>query len=190
MPLYEWECLACEIRFEELAPVSDGRLERSCPSCGRLSPRVVSSFAIASGASPEPQSAAAGTRNAQAPICLRYPHIPLLCHMDKPTAERAVAYAQGRGAEHDDRKGQAEETRKKRGFPHHRLTRIFTIRAAIRPPPVQTRTNILRRPPRTGTTIMPRAPSLRARRMVRLRRCHRTAIDAALKALIWRAVSV
>jgi hypothetical protein len=78
---------------------------------------VVSSFAIASGASPEPQSAAAGTRNAQAPICLRYPHIPLLCHMDKPTAERAVAYAQGRGAEHDDRKGQAEETRKKRGLP-------------------------------------------------------------------------
>ncbi len=119
MPLYEWECLACEIRFEELAPVSEGRLQRSCPRCGRMSPRVVSTFAIASGASPEPQPAArtAGARAAEAPICLRYPHIPLLCHMDKPTAERAVAYAQGRGAEHDDRKGQAEEMRKKRGLP-------------------------------------------------------------------------
>jgi putative FmdB family regulatory protein len=119
MPLYEWECLACEIRFEDLAPVSDGRLDRSCPNCGRMSPRVVSSFAIAAGASPEPQAAArtAGARGADAPICLRYPHIPLLCHMDKPTAERAVAYAQGRGAEHDDRKGQAAEMRKKRGLP-------------------------------------------------------------------------
>jgi putative FmdB family regulatory protein len=120
MPLYEWECLACDVRFEDLASVSEGRQGRACPKCGRMSPRVVSAFAIASGASPDPQPAAQsakGARAAEAPICLRYPHIPLLCHMDKPTAERAVAYAQGRGAEHDDRKGQAEETRKKRGLP-------------------------------------------------------------------------
>jgi putative FmdB family regulatory protein len=119
MPLYEWECLACDLRFEELATVSDGQLERACPSCGRMSPRVISTFAIASGASPEPQPSAQAkpSKAPEAPICLRYPHIPLLCHMDKPTAERAVAYAQGRGAEYDDRKGQAEETRKKRGLP-------------------------------------------------------------------------
>jgi putative FmdB family regulatory protein len=119
MPLYEWECLSCDIRFEELAPVSEGRLERACPDCGRMSPRVVSTFAIASGVSPEPQTAAAAksSKAPETPICLRYPHIPLLCHMDKPTAERAVAHAQGRGAEYDDRKGQAEETRKKRGLP-------------------------------------------------------------------------
>jgi putative FmdB family regulatory protein len=120
MPLYEWECLACDLRFEELASVSQGRLERACPGCGRMSPRVISTFAIASGASPQPQTSAAPARSArpaEAPICLRYPHIPLLCHMDKPTAERAVAYAQGRGAEYDDRKGQAEETRRKRGLP-------------------------------------------------------------------------
>lgn len=120
MPLYEWECLACDIRFEELASVDEGRLARACPNCGRMSPRVISTFAIASGASPEPQPSAAAAkpgRSAEAPICLRYPHIPLLCHMDKPTAERAVAYAHGRGAEYDDRKGQAEETRKKRGLP-------------------------------------------------------------------------
>jgi putative FmdB family regulatory protein len=120
MPLYEWECLACDIRFEDLASVGEGRLERACPNCGRMSPRVISTFAIASGASPEPQRAptsAKPARSAEPPICLRYPHIPLLCHMDKPTAERAVAYAQGRGAEYDDRKGQAEETRKKRGLP-------------------------------------------------------------------------
>jgi putative FmdB family regulatory protein len=119
MPLYEWECLACDIRFEELAPVSEGQLERACPGCGRMSPRVVSTFAIASGASPQPQTSAPAkpSKAPEAPICLRYPHIPLLCHMDKPTAERAVAYAQGRGAEYDDRKGQAEETRKKRGLP-------------------------------------------------------------------------
>jgi putative FmdB family regulatory protein len=119
MPLYEWECLACDLRFEQLASVSEGRLEHACPSCGRMCPRVVSTFAIASGASPQPQPSAAGksAQPAEAPICLRYPHIPLLCHMDKPTAERAVAYAQGRGAEYDDRKGTAEETRKKRGLP-------------------------------------------------------------------------
>src|SRR5579885_1301610 len=120
MPLYEWECLACDIRFEDLASVSEGRLERECPNCGRMSPRVISTFAIASGVSPEPQPAAGSAkpaRGAEPPICLRYPHIPLLCHMDKPTAERAVAYAQGRGAEYDDRKGQAEETRRKRGLP-------------------------------------------------------------------------
>ena len=118
MPLYEWECLACEIRFEDLASVGQGRLERACPNCGRMSPRAISTFAIASGAAAQAQpSAAAGARGAEAPICLRYPHIPLLCHMDKPTAERAVAYAHGRGAEYDDRRGQAEETRKKRGLP-------------------------------------------------------------------------
>lgn len=117
MPLYEWECLACEITFEDLASVSEGRVERACPNCGRMSPRVVSTFAIASGASPEPQPAAnAAATPAKPPICLRYPHIPLLCHMDQPTAERAVAYAHGRGAEYDDRKGQAEELRKKRGL--------------------------------------------------------------------------
>ncbi|SRR5579875_2095816 len=117
MPLYEWECLACDIRFEELAALSDGQLERACPNCGRMSPRVISTFAIASGASPQTAVTAKSPKAPQAPICLRYPHIPLLCHMDKPTAERAVAYAQGRGAEYDDRKGQAEELRKKRGLP-------------------------------------------------------------------------
>ncbi len=118
MPLYEWECLACDIRFEDLASVGEGRLERACPHCGGMSPRVVSTFAIASAAAPQAQ--AQSTRPAasnEPPICLRYPHIPLLCHMDKPTAERAVAYAHGRGAEYDDRKGQAEEMRKKRGLP-------------------------------------------------------------------------
>ena len=56
MPLYEWECLACDITFEDLVPVSEGSVERACPSCGRMSPRVVSTFAIASGAvrSPKP----------------------------------------------------------------------------------------------------------------------------------------
>ena len=120
MPIYEWECLACEITFEDLAPLSDGRLERACPSCGRMSPRVVSAFAIASGAVAQPQPSAAATAAGGAvkpPICLRYPHIPLLCHMDQPTAERAVAYAHGRGAEYDDKKGTREELRKKRGLP-------------------------------------------------------------------------
>jgi putative FmdB family regulatory protein len=120
MPLYEWECLACEITFEDLASVSEGRVEHPCPDCGRMSPRVVSTFAIASGGSPEPQAAAntgSAPAGAKPPICLRYPHIPLLCHMDQPTAERAVAYAHGRGAEYEDKKGSREELRKKRGLP-------------------------------------------------------------------------
>jgi putative FmdB family regulatory protein len=120
MPLYEWECLACEITFEDLASVSEGQVGRACPSCGRMSPRVVSTFAIASGGSPESQPAAnsaTAASGAKPPICLRYPHIPLLCHMDQPTAERAVAFAHGRGAEYDDKKGTREELRKKRGLP-------------------------------------------------------------------------
>jgi putative FmdB family regulatory protein len=117
MPLYEWECLACEITFEDLAPISDGRLQRACPQCGRMSPRVVSTFAIASGAAPEPAANPAASAAKQPPICLRYPHIPLLCHMDQPTAERAVAYAQGRGQQYEDIKGKREEVRKKRGLP-------------------------------------------------------------------------
>jgi putative FmdB family regulatory protein len=118
MPLYEWECLACDITFEDLAPVGEGRLERACPECGRMSPRVVSTFAIASRAAPEQPAADASARGAkQPPICLRYPHIPLLCHMDQPTAERAVAYAEGRGQQYEDKKGQREELRKKRGLP-------------------------------------------------------------------------
>ena len=117
MPLYEWECLACGLTFEELAPASDSRVERPCPSCGRPSPRVVSTFAIATAPGTRPATAAPQPGTPKVPMCLKYPHIPLMCHMDQKTAERAVAYAYGRGAEYDDKTAAREELRNKRGEP-------------------------------------------------------------------------
>jgi hypothetical protein len=46
---------------------------------------------------------------------MRYPQIPLLCHMDQPSAQRFVARVQGRGAQYDDAVGARDELRKKRG---------------------------------------------------------------------------
>jgi hypothetical protein len=48
---------------------------------------------------------------------MRYPEVPLLCHMDQKSAERFVAHVQGRGAQYDDHVGAREELRKTRGEP-------------------------------------------------------------------------
>ena len=51
MPLYEFDCLSCELRFETLVPL--GKIEAvRCPSCssGRITKRL-SSFGIGGGGS-------------------------------------------------------------------------------------------------------------------------------------------
>jgi putative FmdB family regulatory protein len=46
MPLYEFQCPACDRVFEELRRAGD-EADASCPDCGQPSPRVVSLSAFA-----------------------------------------------------------------------------------------------------------------------------------------------
>ena len=120
MPLYEYHCLGCTLTFESLVPLNAARRSGTCPRCGRRSPRVTSAFAIAGhrGRSEKPlHGAAAPTTKPERPLCMRYPEVPLLCHMDQKSAERFVAHVQGRGAQYDDTVAARVELRKKRGEP-------------------------------------------------------------------------
>ena len=123
MPIYECHCVPCALTFEAVAPVSDANRRQHCPECGRLSRRIASTFAIVSGGARVRRTAAqngakvAVKRGNAAPLCLQYPHIPLLCHMDEGSARRWVAHYDGRGAEYDDRLEARAELRKKRGLP-------------------------------------------------------------------------
>ncbi len=48
---------------------------------------------------------------------MRYPQVPLSCHMDEPSLRRFVAHSQGRGNEYDDKTAKQVEIRKQRGIP-------------------------------------------------------------------------
>ena len=113
MPIYEYHCLACELTFESLCAAGGGQRAKACPRCRRRSPRVTSAFAIAAGVGRREEPAVSSTPAAP-PLCMRHPEIPLLCHMDPPSAERFVAHVRGRGAEYDDRMAARAEHAKKR----------------------------------------------------------------------------
>jgi putative FmdB family regulatory protein len=122
MPLYEYHCPSCRLTFEALEPLRGARRPGTCPRCRRRAPRVSSAFSMsARGGGSEGKSHAGSAAAAQAkpeqPFCLRYPQVPLLCHMDSKSAERFVAQVQGRGAQYDDTVAAREELRKKRGDP-------------------------------------------------------------------------
>ena len=57
MPLYEYACRVCDVRFERLRPVTNGEAAE-CPECGTVSTRVLSLFAapvhVGVGAGPSP----------------------------------------------------------------------------------------------------------------------------------------
>jgi len=42
MPIYEYYCNKCKIKFEFIAPKSEGYEERACPSCKKSAPRKIS----------------------------------------------------------------------------------------------------------------------------------------------------
>ncbi|MBI4340309.1 MAG: zinc ribbon domain-containing protein [Chloroflexi bacterium] len=43
MPIYEYVCPSCQVKFEKLRPMSDGHAAQ-CPTCDAPSPRVLSVF--------------------------------------------------------------------------------------------------------------------------------------------------
>jgi putative FmdB family regulatory protein len=45
MPLYEYRCPECDLKFEQLRPLSRADEEAACPRCQHESPRVLSTFA-------------------------------------------------------------------------------------------------------------------------------------------------
>ncbi|HXG21760.1 MAG TPA: FmdB family zinc ribbon protein [Methylomirabilota bacterium] len=118
MPIYEYYCLSCDLTFELLTSLSESTKKKPCPECGRKAPRTVSAFAIASGGNghQEPQQAANHPQDPR-PLCMKYPQVPLSCHMDEPSLKRFVAHMRGRGAEYDDKQAAAAELRKQRGIP-------------------------------------------------------------------------
>ena len=120
MPLYEYHCLQCDFTFEVLASLSEASKKKPCPECGKRAPRVASAFAIASGGNGRhDDKKVPGVQQPRdpRPLCMRYPQVPLSCHMDEPSLRRFVAHAQGRGNEYDDKMAMREESHKKRGEP-------------------------------------------------------------------------
>ena len=48
MPIYEYVCPACELKFEMLRPMSRSHEKAACPDCKQESERVLSTFACCS----------------------------------------------------------------------------------------------------------------------------------------------
>ena len=120
MPIYEYYCLTCDDTFELLTSLSDAAKKKPCHACGRKAPRTVSAFAIASGGNGHHEGATPVTTKQPGdsrPLCMKYPQVPLSCHMDEPSLKRFVAHKQGRGAEYDDKMAAKAELRKQRGIP-------------------------------------------------------------------------
>src|SRR3989442_6447145 len=120
MPLYEYHCPSCDLTCEVLTSLSEASKKKPCPKCGRRAPRIVSAFAIASSGNGHHESEAAPVAQQPRdprPPCMKYPQVPLSCHMDEPSLRRFVAHAQGGGNEDDDKGSKQAATRKQRGIP-------------------------------------------------------------------------
>jgi putative FmdB family regulatory protein len=120
MPLYEYHCPSCDLTFEVLTSLSEAAKKKPCPECSRRAPRIVSAFAIASSGNGHHDggtTTAAQKPQDPRPLCMRYPQVPLSCHMDEPSLRRFAAHSQGRGNEYDDKMAKGAEMRKQRGIP-------------------------------------------------------------------------
>ena len=108
MPLYEYACPACAASFSRLRPLSAAGESAPCPRCGAAAARTPTLFAVhrrseARTPSP-PQPVKSGPELRQ-----RYPHLPLLCHMEPQAAERWIAKAEGREERYLERQARRQE---------------------------------------------------------------------------------
>jgi putative FmdB family regulatory protein len=127
MPIYEWDCVACDFSFEALASVAEANAPRDCPECGQPAGRIISACIIGAGArsggdvthasaAAAPHAGEGGhghghQHGRRSPI----PEPARLCWMDDKSAARFAAYKTGRGHEYDDKQATVAERRKQRG---------------------------------------------------------------------------
>ncbi len=45
MPIYEYQCATCDVRFDRMRPMSQADEPAQCPGCGALAARCASTFA-------------------------------------------------------------------------------------------------------------------------------------------------
>ncbi|MBI2848267.1 MAG: zinc ribbon domain-containing protein [Chloroflexi bacterium] len=74
MPIYEYKCPKCELKFEHMRPFSRAEEDASCPRCHECSPRAPSRFAAFSTgeggvASPVGGSSCAGCSSTNCGTC-------------------------------------------------------------------------------------------------------------------------
>lgn len=130
MPLYECECVRCDLTFEVLAPVSEsGAKSFPCPECGRKARRMLSAVIFGRGGNAPVESAVERrpVDSSRPDVTkLRVPPPAQLCWMDGPSSARYAAHLNGRGAEYDDtvatradRRKQVGETEKQPAAQHH-----------------------------------------------------------------------
>ncbi len=133
MPLYEYACPGCQTVFTRLRPLAAATEPAPCPACGAPATRTIAPFAVLTRApalgqaptsnppSPHPSGTPLthGVRAAP-PLCQRYPHIPLLCHMEPKAAERWIAKAEGREEQYLEREARRQEEAARLGLPSER----------------------------------------------------------------------
>jgi putative FmdB family regulatory protein len=125
MPLYEYACPGCRAVFTRLRPLAAAAESAPCPTCGAPATRTIAPFAVLTRApaagppSPARERRATGYRGAgpAPPLCQRYPHIPLLCHMEPMAAARWIAKAEGREEQYLEREARRQEEAARRGLP-------------------------------------------------------------------------
>ncbi len=128
MPIYEWQCDGAGHVFEVLVAASASNRRRRCPNCGGASKRVISTFAIHSGAPIMTSSERADAASVDV-TSLQVPSFARPCAMDDFSASRFAAHKMGRGSEFDDKIGAREHKQASRGEPPHK-------KVAAKPPHV------------------------------------------------------
>ena len=61
MPIYEYVCPSCELKFEKMRPMSRSNEKADCPECKQESERILSTFACCSTDSSGMTSTIAGS---------------------------------------------------------------------------------------------------------------------------------
>ncbi len=60
MPIFEYKCISCDHKFEELVPNADASV--NCPKCGSVeTSKLISTFAASTGGSSSSGPAGGGT---------------------------------------------------------------------------------------------------------------------------------